>query len=338
MKKYTDSQGNVTEILDFVHRYKGFPGISWCYIRVLNGDKKKLVVICSQGDYVNTSVTNLHEELLEEIKLKLRGYFVLKPKIAEIIWVEHYTAKTFNAQHPGYFIVDTTSKDGNYSHKPVFLKSLSNQVGYDENVLAVSDDMVDSIKELGQAFQAQAEKQDVKKEIHKFSNFWAIARRGYYWASVGWFFLALVLASTLVAAFFCSPELQLWIKEPVFERINTGSTLTLQRETRDRFYPPNIGKAIILSTLLIWGIRISTKGGMTAIHLARKADEKATAANVYMSFLSDSSHKMTDDEVAIILKFLFSEAKTGLFKDEGPSLPLDICINTLRKATSSSGR
>ena len=167
-----------------------------------------------------------------------------------------------------------------------------------------------------QIFEGQAKK-DVAAGVQKFSHYWSNASKDYYNASIRWFAAAVVFAAILAFVFLSSK----------FE-------FTFVLSIGNTYFPTNLVKTILVSTLLIWGIRISTKGGMTAIHLARKAAEKATAADAYTTFLSSPFYRMAETDVTVVFKYLFSEAKTGLFKDEGPALPLDICINTVRNAAS----
>lgn len=60
---------SMSKIVDFIHNYSGFHGISSsCHIRILNDDDKPLVVICSQlPSNRGTSVTNVAEHIASEI-------------------------------------------------------------------------------------------------------------------------------------------------------------------------------------------------------------------------------------------------------------------------------
>ena len=370
------STGDETHELKFIYELEDVIDVNlWGHVLVINGDNKPLAVICSPEYTQGPSRTKRFEYLFEKITEKLCEYAEIKPKIEETIWIVHYTADRANNASAQYFLMHFNPENREYTQEPVSLELLSRRTGYSEKKLTVSGDVAETIQThknkrvdirnleneneklrihlsktdarlnaLEQDFCEHAKKQDVKTEIHRFSQFWTTASNNYYKASNKWFITAIVLASILVAAFFSCSSLQMWIERPVIEQPGTEQSKieqptaeqpTIEQPgTRDHFYPANLGKAIILSTLLIWGIRIATKGGMTAIHLARKAAEKATVADVYISLLSAASYKMTENDVAIIFNFLFSEAKTGLFKDEGPSLPLDIFVNTLRNATS----
>lgn len=74
---------------EFVHYFDGFWGTrSKCHIRIISEKDKPLVVICSQGNFVGTSITNKSEYLVSEILQYLeRNNFSLSRAI------QHYVEK-----------------------------------------------------------------------------------------------------------------------------------------------------------------------------------------------------------------------------------------------------
>ena len=76
----------------------------------------------------------------------------------------------------------------------------------------------------------------------------------------------------------------------------------------------------IITSLLIYGIRVAVKMAMSSFHLARDAKERKQLTHFYLSLINEKA--VTDKERELVITALFSRADTGLLKgDASPEMP-----------------
>lgn len=88
----------------------------------------------------------------------------------------------------------------------------------------------------------------------------------------------------------------------------------------------------VISSVLIYLLRIFVKISMSSFHLARDAKERNKLCYLFLALIRDGA--VTDKERAIVLNALFSRSDTGLLKGEsGPTISSGIAeiLDSLKK-------
>lgn len=113
---------------DFFLDFQGFHGIaSKCHIRILKGDAKPVVVICSQiPQNYGTSVQNAYEIIKNIVLRKMED---IKPN-EKLVWVEHWPEGTgLLSEESDYYLVKETSS-GVPTWNRVSTSWISKEFGY----------------------------------------------------------------------------------------------------------------------------------------------------------------------------------------------------------------
>ena len=76
----------------------------------------------------------------------------------------------------------------------------------------------------------------------------------------------------------------------------------------------------IITTILVYTLRIFVKMAMSSYHLARDAKEREQLTYFYLSLINEKA--VTDSERELVITSLFSRSDTGLLKgDSSPEMP-----------------
>lgn len=80
-----------------------------------------------------------------------------------------------------------------------------------------------------------------------------------------------------------------------------------------------IGFFLLISTFVLWGIRLLVKLLLSHIHLYADAQEREVMISTYMALIrrQESRDSLTKEDMAIVLAPIFRPSTTGVIKDEG---------------------
>jgi len=95
----------------------------------------------------------------------------------------------------------------------------------------------------------------------------------------------------------------------------------------------NLGLFVLLSTFIIWPLRLLVKLLLSNIHLKADASERVVMIQTFMSLMrnKDTRDKLEQQDIALVLTPLFRPSTSGVIKDDGsPSTLFDI-INRFGK-------
>lgn len=89
----------------------------------------------------------------------------------------------------------------------------------------------------------------------------------------------------------------------------------------------NLGLFALLSTFIIWPVRLLVKLLLSNIHLKADASERVVMIQTFMSLMrnKDTRDKLEQQDIALVLAPLFKPSTSGVIKDDGsPSTLFDI--------------
>lgn len=94
--------------------------------------------------------------------------------------------------------------------------------------------------------------------------------------------------------------------------LSVGLTLILSDDT---LKPGQIGIALVLVTMVVWGLSMLARNLLSNIHLATDANERRVMVHTYLSLMRRGKG-LKDDEIKLILEVLFRTAATGIVKED----------------------
>lgn len=99
------------------------------------------------------------------------------------------------------------------------------------------------------------------------------------------------------------------------------SAQTILPEAHDSSTVPwrNLGLFVLLSTFVLWGIRLLSKIFLSHVHLYIDAREREVMIATFLALLEreESKQSLTREDLAIVLAPIFRPSTTGVIRDEG---------------------
>ena len=91
------------------------------------------------------------------------------------------------------------------------------------------------------------------------------------------------------------------------------------------FHPSNeipwrqLGLFLLLSTFVLWGVRLCVKLLLSNIHLEADAREREVMIQTFMAMMrhKESREGVTKEDIAVVLAPIFSPSTSGVIKDDG---------------------
>lgn len=92
-----------------------------------------------------------------------------------------------------------------------------------------------------------------------------------------------------------------------------------------------IGFFLLVSTFLLWALRLLVKLLLSHIHLYADAREREVMISTFMALVSrpESQTSLTKEAIALVLAPLFRPSTTGVIKDEGGPVTLTDFISRI---------
>ncbi|PAW79261.1 MAG: hypothetical protein B9S32_04725 [Verrucomicrobia bacterium Tous-C9LFEB] len=88
---------------------------------------------------------------------------------------------------------------------------------------------------------------------------------------------------------------------------------------------------MLISTFVLWALRLLVKLLLSHIHLYADAQEREVMISTYMALIrrKESRESLSKDDIAIVLAPIFRPSTTGVINDEGSPVTLTDFISRI---------